>query len=331
MGRIEMVRVECFVAATSAGQPPESLQLHTSPPPAPQRKALGLIGAAGRRGALQSDLAAALGTENRNFFYVVKVGADCQGWLAGLVCVTAGAGLAGAGLAATPSSAGCGRVPHELHNESARSAGCAPQGPSNRCCCSVMPALGMPAGAGAARAGGEAPNGRQAPGQRGSRAVLPTVHLCGARSSQAKTPPLRAAGSRPCCSPCGILEGKSKRNAEPPKNAEPPFLAGQPGWTARQPHLPHPSTHPFATASRGSNWQGGQSSHVQTNLVHLSRFAPPNLRRGAKMTVGGAAGQRGPRIGCVGGIGPGLQLAAEWRVLLSVWLAAQQRMGNHIP
>ncbi|PRW05800.1 hypothetical protein C2E21_9561 [Chlorella sorokiniana] len=38
-----------------------------------QRKALGLIGAAGRRGALQNELAAALGTENRNFFYVVKV------------------------------------------------------------------------------------------------------------------------------------------------------------------------------------------------------------------------------------------------------------------
>jgi hypothetical protein len=38
-----------------------------------QRKALSLIGAAGRRGALQSDLAQAVGSENRNFFYVVKV------------------------------------------------------------------------------------------------------------------------------------------------------------------------------------------------------------------------------------------------------------------
>ncbi|KAL4856311.1 Purple acid phosphatase 18 [Chlorella vulgaris] len=38
-----------------------------------QRKALSLIGAAGRRGALQSDLAQAVGSENRNFFYVVKL------------------------------------------------------------------------------------------------------------------------------------------------------------------------------------------------------------------------------------------------------------------
>ncbi len=32
-----------------------------------------MIGAAKRRGALQNDLATALGVENRNFFYVVKV------------------------------------------------------------------------------------------------------------------------------------------------------------------------------------------------------------------------------------------------------------------
>ena len=49
-------------------------------PPAPllQRKALALIGAAGRRGALQNDMAIALGFEHRNFFYVVKVGAPAS-------------------------------------------------------------------------------------------------------------------------------------------------------------------------------------------------------------------------------------------------------------
>ena len=60
-----------------APAPPARLAAHAPLPPShpsPQRKALGLIGAAGRRGALQNDLAAALGTENRNFFYVVKVG-----------------------------------------------------------------------------------------------------------------------------------------------------------------------------------------------------------------------------------------------------------------
>lgn len=40
--------------------------------------------------------------------------------------------------------------------------------------------------------------------------------------------------------------------------------------------------------------QGGNSNHVQTNLLHLVRFAPPNLGRGAKMTVGGRAGMRTP-------------------------------------
>jgi hypothetical protein len=58
------------------------------PPDCLQRKALALVGAAGRRGALQTDVAAALGAENRNFFYVVKVGAGrlrCRhaGWLRG--------------------------------------------------------------------------------------------------------------------------------------------------------------------------------------------------------------------------------------------------------
>ena len=37
--------------------------------------------------------------------------------------------------------------------------------------------------------------------------------------------------------------------------------------------------------SRFTLEQGGQSNHVQTNLVHLARFAPPNLGRGARMTV----------------------------------------------
>lgn len=38
-----------------------------------QREALRRVGAAGSRGALQSELASALGAENRNFFYVVRV------------------------------------------------------------------------------------------------------------------------------------------------------------------------------------------------------------------------------------------------------------------
>lgn len=42
-----------------------------------QRRTLGVVGASGRRGALQNDLATAMGIENRNFFYVVKVGG---GW-----------------------------------------------------------------------------------------------------------------------------------------------------------------------------------------------------------------------------------------------------------
>lgn len=37
--------------------------------------------------------------------------------------------------------------------------------------------------------------------------------------------------------------------------------------------------------------QGGNSNHVQTNLLHLVRFAPPNLGRGAKMTVGWECGR----------------------------------------
>lgn len=41
-------------------------------PHALQRKTLAAVGAAGRRGALQSHLAAQLGVENRNFFYIVK-------------------------------------------------------------------------------------------------------------------------------------------------------------------------------------------------------------------------------------------------------------------
>ena len=39
-----------------------------------QRAALALVAAAGRRGALQNEMAAELRVETRNFFYVIKVG-----------------------------------------------------------------------------------------------------------------------------------------------------------------------------------------------------------------------------------------------------------------
>ena len=69
------------------------------------------------------------------------------------------------------------------------------------------------------------------------------------------------------------------------------------GWTASSPTQPTLPPTPLLRLAR----QGGQSNHVQTNLVHLTRFAPPNLGRGAKMTVGGTAGDRGWRTGSVGG------------------------------
>lgn len=42
-----------------------------------QRDVLGLVGLAGVRGALQSELAEKVGIANRNFFYVVKVRSAC--------------------------------------------------------------------------------------------------------------------------------------------------------------------------------------------------------------------------------------------------------------
>lgn len=43
-----------------------------------QMQTLRLVGAAGTQGALQSDLAATVGSENRNFFYVVRVSACAE-------------------------------------------------------------------------------------------------------------------------------------------------------------------------------------------------------------------------------------------------------------